>query len=177
MDFLQDAEGDGDEEDDEMDIFEIYEDSAELDMPYDLIAEIEKEEAAALANKMPSAASLNKVEIDKAVVRWRKHDKDVGSAEVQVAIAHERIRFLTQHILQNKHDMSAKRGLQAIVTQRRKFLNFLYLNDRKKAIEMVTELGIRFRPPGMAWDKKTKYAAFKNTKTSFKKKKSVKTAV
>jgi small subunit ribosomal protein S15 len=40
------------------------------------------------------------------------HEGDVGSAQVQVAIANERLGQLTRHLLANKKDMSAKRGLQ-----------------------------------------------------------------
>jgi small subunit ribosomal protein S15 len=104
-----------------------------------------------------------------AVARWRKHDKDVGSAEVQVAIANEKIKYLTAHLLANKKDVAAKRGLDALVTKRRKFLNYLFETDSAKASEMVAEMKIRFRPPGRMWDKLAKYGAFKNTKTQFKK--------
>lgn len=55
-----------------------------------------------------------------------------------------------------------------MVNTRRKFLNYLYLHDSAKALEMVKELKIRFRPPGRMWDKEAKYGAFKNTKTVFK---------
>eukprot|EP00600_Ochromonadales_sp_CCMP1393_P006866 CAMPEP_0174976200 /NCGR_PEP_ID=MMETSP0004_2-20121128/12896_1 /TAXON_ID=420556 /ORGANISM="Ochromonas sp., Strain CCMP1393" /LENGTH=222 /DNA_ID=CAMNT_0016227195 /DNA_START=201 /DNA_END=869 /DNA_ORIENTATION=- len=168
LDFLQDAEGDGaEEEDDEFDIFEIYEDSPDLDIPYDLIAELEQKEAAAEAGKMPSAAELNNARIKEVIARWRKHENDVGSAQVQVAIANERVGLLTKHLLANKKDMSAKRGLQAVVVQRRKFLNYLYKHDNAVAQEMISEMGIRFRPPGRAWDKSAKYAAFKNTKNKY----------
>jgi hypothetical protein len=55
-----------------------------------------------------------------------------------------------------------------MVTTRRKFLNYLFLHNNEKALEMVKELKIRFRPPGRQWDKEAKYGAFKNTKTVFK---------
>eukprot|EP01038_Epipyxis_sp_PR26KG_P005603 gene5603-7735_t len=167
LDFLQDAEAGAADEDDEFDMFEIYEDSPDIDIPHDLIAELEEKEATALANKLPSAAELNQVKIDAAVAKWRKHDKDVGSAEVQVAIANEKIKYLTQHLLRNKKDVAAKRGLNALVNTRRKFLNYLFETDQSKANEMISEMGIRFRPPGRLWDKEAKYGAFKNTKTKF----------
>ncbi|KAJ1436625.1 hypothetical protein B484DRAFT_358654 [Ochromonadaceae sp. CCMP2298] len=167
LDFLQDAEVEGEEEDDEFDIFEIYEDSPDLDTPYDLIAELEAKEAAVLAGKMPSSAELNEVAIKEVVARWRMHEGDVGSAQVQVAIANERVGQLTKHLLANKKDMSAKRGLQAMVVARRKHLNYLYKNNITKALEMVAAMGIRFRPQGNAWDKTAKYGAFKNTKPKY----------
>lgn len=173
LDFLQEGEADGEEEDDEFDLFDIYEESPEIEVPHELIASLEEQEAVARSNKGPSALDMNNAEIKKAVEKWRKHDKDCGSAEVQVAIANERIKYLTKHLLSNKSDISARRGLNALVTTRRKFLNYLYETDKAKAEKMVKELGIRFRPPGRLWDKEAKYGAFKNTKSKWQKIKSV----
>lgn len=97
--------------------------------------------------------------------RWKKHENDVGSAEVQIAIAHERIRYLTAHLLKNKKDFAAKRGLQALVVARRKFLDYLSRTDSDKARLVADELGIRFRVSGQEWDRETRYGAFKNTKS------------
>jgi ribosomal protein S15 len=178
LDFLQDVEGpiEEEDEDDEFDIFEIYEDSPDIEINYDLIAEIEKNEADALANKLPSKSEINAGVIKAAIEKWRKHDNDCGSAEVQIAITNERIKYLTVHMLKNKHDVAAKRGLDQLVQDRKKFLNYLYGFDPEKAIAMAKEMGIRFRPPGRLWDKQSKYESHKNTKTKFKvqKKRSVK---
>merc|ERR1712146_351253 len=73
------------------------------------------------------------------------------------------------HMLANKYDTSSRRGLQAIVVHRRKFLNYLYEHDRAKCNQMVSELGIRFRPKKGNFDKDSKYASFKNTKSKWKK--------
>ena len=165
LDFLQDGEADGeDDEEDEFDMFDIYEESPEIEIPYDLLSELEEKDAAFAASKGVSAADLSKIQINAAVARWRKHDNDCGSAEVQVAIANERIKYLTKHLLANKGDIACRRGLNTLVTTRRKFLNYLYEHDKSKAELMVKELGIRFRPPGRLWDKEAKYGAFKNTK-------------
>ena len=170
LDFLQDGDADGDDgEDDEFDMFDIFEESPDVEIPYDLIAELETKEAAALASKLPSSASLNRVALTAAVAKWRKHDSDCGSAEVQVAIANEKIKYLTKHLLANKFDVSSRRGLNALVNHRRKFLNYLFATDPKKCSQMVQELGIRFRPPGRLWDKEAKYQSFKNTKSKWMK--------
>jgi small subunit ribosomal protein S15 len=152
-------------------MFEIYEDSPTLTVPYDLIAELEEQETLAAANKVPSAALQNAANIKAAVEKWRLHENDCGSAEVQVAIANEKIKYLTKHLLANKKDVAAKRGLNALVTKRRKFLNYLFETNNAKALEIIKDMKIRFRPPGRQWDKEAKYAAFKNTKTQFKVKK------
>jgi small subunit ribosomal protein S15 len=170
LDFLQDGEAESEEEeDDEFDMFDIYEESPDFDIPYDLIAELEERDLAAASNKLPSAEEMNTASINAEIARWRKHDKDVGSAEVQVAIANARIKYLTKHLLANKKDVSCRRGLQTLVNTRRKFLNYLYENNKPKAELMVKELGIRFRPPGRLWDKAAKYGAFKNTKSKWQK--------
>ena len=151
------------------DMFDIFEDAPDLDIPHDLIAELTEADANAAAEKKPSARDQNAQIIKSSVERWRRHDKDCGSPEVQIAISHEKIKYLTKHLLANKHDASTRRGLQAIVTHRKKFLNYLYLEDRAKCKEMVDELGIRFRPKAGSFDRESKYAGFKNTKSKWKK--------
>ncbi len=170
LDFLQDGNaGEDDKEDDMFDMFDIFEDSPDLDIPHDLIAELTEADANAAAEKRPSASDQNTQIIKAAVERWRRHDKDCGSPEVQIAISHEKVKYLTKHLLANKHDASTRRGLQAIVNHRRKFLNYLYEHDRAKCNEMVDELGIRFRPKKGAFDRESKYAGFKNTKSKWRK--------
>lgn len=118
-------------------------------------------------NRVPSASDLFVDIKRKAIEKWRKHDTDVGSSEVQVAIADERVKYLTKHLLANKHDMSAKRGLQAVVVSRRKFLDHLHRTNPGKAMLMAKELGIRFRPSGRVWDRTNKYSAYKQTKAKY----------
>lgn len=167
LDFLQDGVLDGEEEEDELDMYEVYEESPDIDVPYELIADLEAKEAEALATKRPSASELNQVEIRNAIARWRKHENDVGSAEVQIAVSNEKIKYLTKHLLANKWDVSAKRGLQKLVQARKTFLNYLFIHDAPKAELMIRELGIRFRPPGQLWDKSTKYGSYPNTKSKW----------
>lgn len=169
LDFLEETADDEDDVDHEFDMFQIYEESPDIEIPYDLIAELEEREQALAATKTTPQSAINGENIKKAVVRWRQHDKDCGSAEVQIAIANERIKYLTSHLLDNKKDIATRRGLNALVNQRRKLLNYLYDTNKAKAEEMVKELGIRFKPPGRLWDKEAKYGAFKNTKSKWQK--------
>ena len=145
---------------------------ANIPIPWERIAELEKKDAAWEAARPPSAASINAGIIQKSMKEWKRHDGDNGSPEVQIVVAHERIKYLTKHLLANRFDYSAKRGLQAIVNLRRSMLNYLYLHGKKeKALEVAAALDIRFRPPGQNWDRAVKYAAFKNTKQGRKEKK------
>ncbi len=55
----------------------------------------------------------------------KKHDGDTGSAEVQIALLTQRIRDLTEHLRDHKHDHHCRRGLLKLVGQRRRMLNYL----------------------------------------------------
>jgi small subunit ribosomal protein S15 len=66
----------------------------------------------------------------------RLHDKDTGSADVQVAILSQRILQLTEHFKTHSKDHASRRGLLMMVARRRKLLDYLKRtsNDRYKAI-------------------------------------------
>eukprot|EP01033_Poteriospumella_lacustris_P012801 gene12801-9150_t len=157
-----------DDEDDEdyadEDFSDLYEDSLEYEIDTKLIEQLQEQERQRIAAQGPHQEDINREKISAAIAKWRKHDTDVGSAAVQVAITHERVLYLTQHMLRNRKDNAAKRGLQQIVNERRKMLDYLYKTDRDTAQRLITELGIRYRAPGRIWDKQIKYGRFKNVK-------------
>ena len=66
----------------------------------------------------------------------RMHDKDTGSADVQVALLTRRINQLTEHLKANLKDHSSRRGLLQMVARRRKMLDYLKdtATDRYKAV-------------------------------------------
>eukprot|EP00595_Chromulina_sp_UTEXLB2642_P000480 CAMPEP_0196761146 /NCGR_PEP_ID=MMETSP1095-20130614/288_1 /TAXON_ID=96789 ORGANISM="Chromulina nebulosa, Strain UTEXLB2642" /NCGR_SAMPLE_ID=MMETSP1095 /ASSEMBLY_ACC=CAM_ASM_000446 /LENGTH=191 /DNA_ID=CAMNT_0042110309 /DNA_START=269 /DNA_END=844 /DNA_ORIENTATION=+ len=166
LDFLDETNASADEED-EYDFYQVYEDSPDIEIPYDLISKLETDEINALINKPIKQSEINKQNIVKASAVYQKHSADVGSAEVQIAKLNEKVKYLTTHLLKNKGDGKAKHGLNAIVTKRRKLLNYLYETNRETAEKIISELSIRFRPPGRLWDKEAKYGAFKNTKSKW----------
>eukprot|EP00616_Rhizochromulina_sp_CCMP1243_P013778 CAMPEP_0118984966 /NCGR_PEP_ID=MMETSP1173-20130426/38858_1 /TAXON_ID=1034831 /ORGANISM="Rhizochromulina marina cf, Strain CCMP1243" /LENGTH=199 /DNA_ID=CAMNT_0006935657 /DNA_START=62 /DNA_END=661 /DNA_ORIENTATION=- len=92
--------------------------------------------------------------------KWKRHDSDSGSPEYQIAVAHERIKYLTAHLQRNPKDFASRRGLVAIVNKRRRLLNYLYRKNPEKAMGMVTELGVRFKPPGTVQTREEKYAVY-----------------
>ena len=65
------------------------------------------------------------------IKKVQKHDKDTGSAEVQIAILTERINALTSHLKKNAKDNHSRRGLLQMVADRRKHLQYLEKNDKK----------------------------------------------
>jgi small subunit ribosomal protein S15 len=62
------------------------------------------------------------------ISKYRKHNKDTGSPQVQVAILTKEIELLTKHLQDHKQDQSARRGLLGKVARRRTLLNYLRMN-------------------------------------------------
>ena len=83
---------------------------------------------------------INKEEIVKA---YGKNEQDTGSIEVQVALLTERIKNLTEHLKNNKQDKHSTRGLQKMVSSRKKLLNYLSKVDINRARAIKAKLGIR----------------------------------
>ena len=80
----------------------------------------------------------------KAIVKeFGKNENDTGSVEVQVALLTERIKNLTAHLKNNKQDKHSTRGLNKMVSTRKKLLNYLASQDIEKARALKAQLGIR----------------------------------
>jgi len=78
----------------------------------------------------------------KTISEFKTHEKDTGSADVQIALLTERINHLTEHLQTNKKDHSSRRGLLMMVGQRRRLLNYLQTTDvtRYKAVTKKLKL-------------------------------------
>ncbi|AKG53766.1 30S ribosomal protein S15 [Dehalogenimonas sp. WBC-2] len=74
---------------------------------------------------------------------FKRHDKDTGSAEVQVAILSARIVQLTAHMAANKQDSHTKRNLLRLVGQRRRMLAYLRQEDATRYQDIIAKLGLR----------------------------------
>ncbi|MBC8870753.1 MAG: 30S ribosomal protein S15 [Planctomycetes bacterium] len=73
-----------------------------------------------------------------------KHDEaDTGSPEVQVAILTTRINNLTGHLQVHKKDYSTRRGLLALVSRRRRLLDYLRRVNPQRYLDIIGRLGIR----------------------------------
>ncbi len=77
------------------------------------------------------------------VAKYRQHEKDTGSPEVQVALLSERIAELTEHFKTHKHDFHSRRGLLKLVSQRRSLLDYLKGKDLGRYKKLIDGLGIR----------------------------------
>jgi small subunit ribosomal protein S15 len=84
--------------------------------------------------------SAKKAEI---ISQFARDNKDTGSAEVQVALLTERIKYLTEHLKTNKKDHSSRLGLLKLVGQRRRLMRYLRKKDFAKFNEVKEALGIR----------------------------------
>ena len=77
------------------------------------------------------------------VAKFKQHENDTGSPEVQIALLTERILYLTEHFKTHAKDHHSRRGLLQLVSQRRGLLDYL----RKKSVDryrkIISELGIR----------------------------------
>ena len=77
------------------------------------------------------------------ITKYRVHDTDTGSPEVQIAILSERIGQLTEHFKTHKKDHGSRRGLMMLVSKRRSLLDYLKQNDSDRYREVIGKLGIR----------------------------------
>ena len=71
------------------------------------------------------------------------HDKDTGSAEVQVAILTKRIAELTDHLRKHRKDNHSRRGLLGMVANRQTHLNYLKKNYPKRYTSIVKKLELK----------------------------------
>lgn len=75
--------------------------------------------------------------------KYRLHEKDTGSAEVQIALLTGRITHLTDHFKMHVKDHHSRRGLLKLVGKRRRLLDYLKKKDLSKYRELIKSLGIR----------------------------------
>ena len=73
----------------------------------------------------------------------KKHDKDTGSPEVQVALLSERINDLSDHFKVHKGDHHSRRGLLKMVGRRRRLLDYVKSKDVNRYKELIKTLGLR----------------------------------
>ncbi len=77
------------------------------------------------------------------IEKFKRHEGDTGSAEVQIALLSERITYLTDHFKTHKKDHHSRRGLLKIVGQRRRLLDYLKKIDVERYRTLIKALGIR----------------------------------
>jgi small subunit ribosomal protein S15 len=74
---------------------------------------------------------------------FQLHEKDTGSADVQVALLTQRIGQLTEHLKTNAKDHSSRRGLLKMVAQRRSLLDYLSRSQSDRYKHLIEKLNLR----------------------------------
>jgi small subunit ribosomal protein S15 len=87
--------------------------------------------------------ALEPIRKNELITKFRTHESDTGSADVQIALLSERISGLMGHFEANKKDHASRRGLLMMVGRRRKLLSYLKKHDEPRYRSIIGELGIR----------------------------------
>jgi small subunit ribosomal protein S15 len=79
----------------------------------------------------------------KIIKKFRVHENDTGSPQVQIAILSEEIAQLAEHLKKHKQDHSSRRGLLKKVSERRKLLKYLQKEDETAFNELAKKLKLK----------------------------------
>jgi small subunit ribosomal protein S15 len=79
----------------------------------------------------------------KTIADFRIHERDTGSADVQIALLTQRINQLTEHLQKHNKDHSSRRGLLMMVGQRRRLLDYLHSTDSERYLAITKKLKLR----------------------------------
>lgn len=99
---------------------------------------------------------LDKKAKDKIIAKFKTHEKDTGSPEVQIAILSEEIKQLSDHLKSHKKDFSSRRGLLKKVGLRRRLLKYLEKENPKSHEELTKKLKIKVAKKEGAIEEKPK---------------------
>lgn len=77
------------------------------------------------------------------IEKYKLHESDTGSPEVQIGLLTHRITYLTEHLKIHKKDHHSRRGLLMLVGQRRRLLNYVKNKDVQRYRSIIQTLGLR----------------------------------
>ena len=87
--------------------------------------------------------TLSKEQKQGIIGKFKIHEGDSGSPEVQIALLTEKIHYLTDHFKVHKRDHASRRGLLRMVGQRRRLLDYLKAKDALRYADLIKRLNIR----------------------------------
>jgi small subunit ribosomal protein S15 len=87
--------------------------------------------------------AVTAADTSKIIKEYQRAPNDTASPEVQVALLTNRITYLTEHFKSNKKDNHSRRGLLALVSQRRRLLDYLKSRDVARYQDLIGRLGLR----------------------------------
>ena len=79
------------------------------------------------------------------IEKYKTHDTDTGSSEVQIAILTERINHLVEHLKKHKKDNHTRRGLLILVGRRKKLIAYLKKDNEKSLTDIAKKLKIKVK--------------------------------
>ncbi len=88
---------------------------------------------------------LDKGKKEKVIKKFRTHDKDTGSPQVQIALLSAQIQKLTDHLKTHRNDVSSRRGLIKMVSERRGLLKYLERENPKVFAKVAEELKLKIK--------------------------------
>ena len=77
------------------------------------------------------------------IKEYGKNEQDTGSPEVQVALLTARIKHLTEHFKEHKHDYNSRLGLMKLIGRRRNLLSYLKKIDINRYRQIISSLNLR----------------------------------
>lgn len=91
----------------------------------------------------PQGTTMKPEQKTELVSQYRKHEKDTGSPEIQVALLTSRITELTEHLKTHRKDFASRRGLLKLVGRRTSLLRYLNAKDGARYRAVIQRLGLR----------------------------------
>jgi small subunit ribosomal protein S15 len=86
---------------------------------------------------------LTKAQKQRVINKYKLHQNDTGSPQVQIALLSYEIKDLTGHLKEHKKDHSSRRGLLKKVGERRRLLKYLAKEDIKAYEKLVKQLKLK----------------------------------
>lgn len=82
---------------------------------------------------------------EETIKKFQKHEKDTGSAEVQIGVLSQNIKKMLEHLKIHPKDNHSRRGLLKMVIKRKRLLKFLEKSNRSKYLEVAKAAGLKIR--------------------------------
>ena len=98
---------------------------------------------AQLVFRLKNTMTLTGKQKQKVTKEVKRHDKDTGSPEYQIALFTERIKKLTAHLKKNAKDFHSRRGLLKMVSKRKRLLDYLKKTNEKEYKTLIKKLELK----------------------------------
>jgi small subunit ribosomal protein S15 len=90
-----------------------------------------------------SQGEVNTFNIHRAIEKFQRFPGDTGSSEVQIAVLTERVHYMEKHLKANKQDKHSRRGLEAMLSKRKRLMQYLRKKDFATYKELLYQLDLK----------------------------------